>query len=187
MGGTHQHRLYGARTSRGVMVIIAGAADGSLSSGVDFVAGRKRELAPDDLARARAPCSRALGERADNLKPAAALVLIGGLPEPGQRRGVIKYLAEKRAFQDEAQADLALRVPNGIGNQFGNDELGYRNELFQAPLAQWPPDQRPAPPGRRQLRSEVPFDVPVSADRPQPGHQASDVLPPMVVIAPGQG
>jgi hypothetical protein len=99
-----------------VIVIIAGAAGGAASSGVDSVPGRERELAPHDLACACAPCSPALRDLADNLKAAAALVIIGRLAQPGQGRGVIKYLAEKRAFQDESQADFALRVPNGIGN-----------------------------------------------------------------------
>src|SRR5215813_330515 len=116
LGGAQRSRRNAARPSRCVIVIIDGAGQGFASSGAELVPGRQRELAPHDLAGARAPCSPALRDLADDLKAAAALVIVGSLPEPGQCRGVIKYLAEKPALQDEPQADFALRVPNGIGN-----------------------------------------------------------------------
>ena len=90
--------LNAARLSRSFGVIIAGAGRGPASSGVGIVAGRQRELAPYDLAGASTPCAPALRDLADNLKAAAALVIIGSLPEPRQGGRIIKYLAEKSAL-----------------------------------------------------------------------------------------
>ncbi len=53
----------------------------------------QRQLAPDDLAGQRPAGAPALRDLADYLQAAAALVVIVGMPQPGQGRGVVQDLA----------------------------------------------------------------------------------------------
>src|SRR6266567_4527827 len=56
-----------------------------LAAGTGQGGGRQRQLAPNDLARGRAPGSPPQRYLADDLKAAAALVVIRRVPQPGQR------------------------------------------------------------------------------------------------------
>src|ERR1017187_7781988 len=79
--------------------------------------GWQGQLAPDHLARRGAASSPSLSDLTDNQQAAPALVIIGRMPQPWQGGGVVKHLDEQPAFKDQPQADLALRIPHGIGEE----------------------------------------------------------------------
>src|ERR1700728_3043216 len=57
----------------------------------------------------------ALRHLADHLQAAAPLVILIGMTQPRQCRGVVQYLADQAALQDQAEPDLALRIPDRVG------------------------------------------------------------------------
>src|SRR5262249_10920078 len=147
---------------------------------------RQGKLAPDNLSAPGAPGSPALRHLADYLKPAAALIIVCGLPEPRQRGRVVEHFAEEPAFQDQTQADLALGIPNGVSDQLGNDKFGRRNQLGKVPLAHRPLDQGSRSARGGQFRRQIPRHMTVSTNPSQPGHEYRDVIALMVVVDPGK-
>src|SRR5215472_10426963 len=107
---------------------------------------RHGKLAPNHLARTGPSGSPSLRDLADYLQPPATLVKLGRLAQPPQRRGIVDDLTEQPALQDEAEADLALRITHGVGHQLRYDQFGERGQLGQAPLPQRAPDQRTGAP-----------------------------------------
>ena len=60
---------------------------------------------------------------AHDLQAAAALVVLIGVPQPWHGGGVVEHLDEQAALEDQAQANGALGIPNGVRDQLGNGEL----------------------------------------------------------------
>src|ERR1022692_2518090 len=58
-----------------------------------LIAAGERLLGPDDLPGCRPPRTPALRHLADHLESPAALVLVAGIPQPGQRRRIVQHLA----------------------------------------------------------------------------------------------
>lgn len=75
---------------------------GSLASSAPFcrmsVAGEGL-LGPDDFASGCPPRAPALCHPADDLESPAALILVAGIPEPGQRGRIVQYLTHQPALQ----------------------------------------------------------------------------------------
>ena len=99
-------------------------------------------LAPHDLARGGAAGPPAVGELADDQEAAAVLVVVGGVPQAGQGGRVVEDLADQGALQEEAQLDRLVRgVPERVGDQLGDDQLGRVDQVLQIPLSELGADQ----------------------------------------------
>src|SRR6185437_7948642 len=154
-----KHRDQVALTSGSAACSVAGSAaagstsgqrDGRIgrSGGSGLVLSGNRELAPDDLAGPGAAGAPAVRDLAYDLQASTALVVVLGVTQPRYGGGVVEYLDEQAALEDQAQANGALRIPNGVCDQFGNGQFGDRDQIGQAPPTQWSADQRAGPLGR---------------------------------------
>ena len=87
-------------------------------------AAREVDLAPDDLALADQAGAPALGEAVDDLEAAAVLVVVGRLPRPWEGVRAVAYLEDECAVEQHPQADVAGGVAQGVGDEFGDEQLG---------------------------------------------------------------
>src|SRR3954451_7916613 len=89
-------------------------------------------LGPDDLSFGREPGAPALGELGDEQQPPAALVRGARVAQMGRGVAAVEHLADQGPLPDQPEPDRADRVPDGVGDQFADDQFRGEGELLQA-------------------------------------------------------
>ncbi len=135
------------------------------------------QVEPDHLAHALGPRAPAQGEPADQLQAASALVRLGRVAFAGRVGEGVGDLDQQGVAEGQPDADGGAGVPDGVGDEFADQQFGGVGEVFGPPLDERAPDQAAGPrdggglggqrpPGRRDARLPT----------PEPGQQQRDVI-----------
>src|SRR6202042_422984 len=96
----------------------------------------QRLLRPDDLARAGMPGAPALGQLRDQHQAPAILVVAVGTAQLWSGAAAVEDLAAQHAVQDYPELDGFMGMPDRVGDQLADQELGRVGDVFQAPNRQ---------------------------------------------------
>src|SRR5689334_25416933 len=76
----------------------------------------------------------ALGEPGDKEQAASAFVEGAGPAEVRSGAAAVRDFADKRPVPDEAELDRALCVPDRVGDEFADDQLGGERRIVKTPV-----------------------------------------------------
>ncbi|MGX1367689.1 hypothetical protein RKD19_003048 [Streptomyces canus] len=106
----------------------------------------------------------------------AALVGVAGAAAARLDQAGVPDLADQGAVEEQAQADVALAVPQGVGDQFTDQQFGGVDQRFQVPAQQLAAGVLAGPAHTARLARQRPVPDRAGGQALDTCHQQGDVV-----------